>query len=391
MSIGFLKRLLLLLNIGAVLMIAGAAYGFVSHRGEMRDTFDAPGFAVPTLPPRGANLRIEQIGRQLGLYPKKAEPTEQKAPEEEAPVIESVLAKLGSIKAAIVAYEPYDEIRPAIIFELKGQGGKMRTIHVGEAIESRDHPEYGSVVQVPVHYKFIRCEPDPENPEWTYFVFDMNCDGKDIQKAHWKGEGEENEKTSTVMADSDQPAKAGSIYSKNRYLIGEQEEPKTKPAEPDTRPEQPEQPTTAPVEPEPFTEQPRSLFEEDSAGSLALTDDGMDYLRDNYTKVLEDTRTRTYTDPKTKRPAGVRIVAIRKGSMANEFGILPDDIILSINDRPVTRQSQAVDIVKSELNNKNTRYIRVKLQRQGRVLEKRYDSRDPATRRKARDVFRDRR
>jgi hypothetical protein len=244
---------------------------------------------------------------------------------------------------------------------------------------------------VPLHYKFVRCEPDPENPDWTYFVFDMNCDGKDIQRAHWKGEGEENKQPATLTADTEEPAKAGSIYKRGKFLIGEEEKPETKPVEPATRPDQPEQPTTKPVEPEPFTERPSTLFEEDSAGSLALTDDGLDYLRDNYEKVLEDTRTRTYTDPKTKRPAGVRIVAIRPGSMANEFGIRPDDIILSINERPVTRQSQAVDIVKSELNKKTVRYIRVKLQRQGRVLEKRFDSRDAATRRKARDAFRDRR
>lgn len=393
MSIGFLKRLLLLLNVTAVLMISGAAYAFVSHREEMREPFHPPTFAIPIITSNNGGARISDIGIPLGNFPKKVEaPTEVNTPDTK-PDIESVLSKLGSIKAAIVAYEPYDSIKPAIIFELTGQGGKMRTIHVGEALESRDHPKYGSLVQIPVHYLFVRCEPDPENPDWTYFVFDMNCDGKDIQKAHWKGEGEEAKAAAAVTAGAEPAETGGSTFQKNRYIFGEEveeaEKPVTKPVEPEVKPA--DEPQPVPVEPEPFTDRPSTIFEEDSAGSLALTDDGVDYLRDNYENVLKEARTRTYTDPKTNRPSGVRIVAIKPGSVANEFGIRSDDIIVSINDRPVTKQSQAVNIVKSELNKKNVRYIRVKLLRQGREMEKRFDTRDRETRNKARDAFRDRR
>jgi S1-C subfamily serine protease len=83
------------------------------------------------------------------------------------------------------------------------------------------------------------------------------------------------------------------------------------------------------------------------------------------------------------------VVNIRAGSMANAFGILKDDVILAINDVPVTRQSQAVSVVKRELKKKPTpRYITVRILRHGKTIVKRFDTRDPETRRRARKAFR---
>lgn len=386
MSIGLLKRLLLLLNVVAILVIASAAYGFVSHRGEIQESWSAPDFAVPTLRPPGANIRIEQISLQLGRFPKPEVKTDVEETTERKE-IESVLAQLGTITNAIVVYEPYDDIVPAIIFKMK-QGGGIRTIRVGEALETRPHAKYGTLSPQPVRYKFVGCEPDPRNEDWTYFIFDMYCDGKDLQKAHWKREGEEAEKPQPA---TNVPSGPSTAFEKGKYMIGEGDDEPVK-TQPVKTPDRPGEKPVVPVEPAPFVDRPGTLFEEDGkTGSLALTDDGMDYLRDNYEKVLKEARTSTYKDPKTKRAAGVRIVAIKRGSVANEFGIRADDIIISINDRPVFKQLQAVNIVKSELNKKNIRYIRVKLKRQGRELEKRFDTRDRNVRNKAKDAFRDRR
>ncbi|MHC4342710.1 MAG: PDZ domain-containing protein, partial [Planctomycetota bacterium] len=97
-------------------------------------------------------------------------------------------------------------------------------------------------------------------------------------------------------------------------------------------------------------------------------------------------------DSRTGKARGIRIRAIKPGSMANSFGILQDDVIISINDQRVTSQARAVNVVKAELRKKPTpSFIQVKLLRYGREKTLRFDTRDPDTRRKARDAFRNRR
>jgi len=126
-----------------------------------------------------------------------------------------------------------------------------------------------------------------------------------------------------------------------------------------------------------------TMFDEED-GVLAPRAEAVDYLEKNYEKILEDTRTQPY---RSGGRTGIRIVGIANSSVANQFGILKDDVILKINGTPVGSQSEAVNVVKGELK-KKVNIIRVTISRAGREFDKSFDTRDPATRRAAKKAFR---
>ncbi|MHC5050287.1 MAG: PDZ domain-containing protein [Planctomycetota bacterium] len=364
MSIGFLKRLLSLAKLAAILSIAGAAYGYWDHHQAITGPWNAPDFRPTVKPPRHSSVRIEAISMQLGRFQKEV-PVDTTAPvEQPKEEITDALAKLGVIKSAIAAYPPYTESKPAIIFEFKqpppGSKETLRTIRLGQALLERPHPnkEWAAAgYTVPYRYKFIGCERDAEGR--TLFVFDMNCDGKDKQKALWKRETDE--KLALPTATDGGPEGLKTVVGQG-YALSDSESRKAAyeppaPAVTETEVVQPEPERPAPVS----SNLGGSFFEEEN-GALAVTDQAADYLKKNYQNILKDAKTQTYK--KGGRASGIQVVNIRAGSMANEFGIRKDDVILAINDVPVTKQSQAVAVVK------------------------RYDTRDPETRRSARKAFR---
>lgn len=385
MSVGFAKRLLTLLNLAAVLALAGTGYGWWSHNSSLGKPWKEPDFGVPVKVSEQASVGIDNIPMRLGTYPRAvAAPAAEEA--EEAPVenIQTALDKLGKIKSAVVAYPPYDYARPAIVFEanetLPGAQNKIVTISLGQALVTKPHPDahlaqWGE--RVPSRYKFVGCEPDPEHPGWTFFLFDMACDGTDIQKARWKGESEHAELPNATKGE-------GEGLRETRILRGLGQ---PRPAAPEPPPETVE---AVPAAPPPVAGNvPRGTLFEDDGGAFAPTDEGIEYLRDNYEDLLRDARTATYRDPSGNR-SGVHILAIRRGSVASQFGILDDDVILKINGNAVSSQAQAVNVTKAELRQKK-RYIEVEILRNGRTITQRYDTRDAATRRAARDAVRNRR
>lgn len=392
MSIGLLKRLLSLAKLAAILTIVGAAYGYFDHHQEMTTPWHAPDFRPQVRPPPRGSVRIEAIGMQLGRFQKEV-PVDTSVPvEQPKEEITDALAKLGTIKSAIAAYPPYTESKPAIIFEFKqpppGSTEKLRTIRLGEALLEKPHPvpEWASAgYTVPYRYKFIGCKRDPQGR--TLFEFDMNCDETDIQSALWKRETEEL--LALPAAKSEGPSGPKTVVGKGYALIDDEArkaaERRPEPAKTET---EVVPPPSEPVPPAPVSSTFGSgeFFEEEN-GALAVTDKAADYLKNNYQNILKDAVTQTYK--KGGRASGVRIVNIRAGSMANEFGIYKDDVILAINDVPVTKQSQAVAVVKRELKKKPTpRYLTVRILRRGQTIVKRYDTRDPETRRRARKAFR---
>jgi hypothetical protein len=387
MSIGLLKRLLSIAKLVAILSIVGAAYGYWDHHQEMDTKWTAPDFRPTVKPPQLPPVRIEAIGMQLGRFQKEVPVDTNVAVEQPKEEITDALAKLGVIKSAIAAYPPYAESKPAIIFEFKqppaGSTETLRTIKLGQALLVRPHPnpEWAAAgYTVPYRYKFIGCKRDSEGR--TLFEFDMNCDGKDRQTALWKRETEDkldlpkatdggSEGLKTVVGQG--YALSDSASRKAAIVPPPKTETEVVPAEP--RP--------APVS----SNLGSGEFFEEENGALAVTDKAAEYLKNNYQNILKDAVTQTYK--KGGRASGVRVVNIRAGSMANEFGIRKDDVILAINDVPVTRQSQAVAVVKRELKKKPTpRYITVRILRRGQTIVKRYDTRDPETRRRARKAFR---
>ena len=392
MSVGLAKRILALLNIVAILAIGGTAYGWWSHRSSLQESWQAEDWVVPVKQNVQGSTRIDQITMRLGQYP-RAEPVDE-SPVEEQPeeAIQTVLDQYGEILSAIVIYGPDSETRSAIVFRRRGMPEEeaIVTVRAGEALETRPHPDpqraaWGDTV--PFRYKFVRCEPDPENPAWTYFLFDMACDGTDIQKARWTGEGEKE-----VL-----PTAAGTVEPglRNTQIVRTGDQPvATVAAPPRERPERTTVEPVRPVAPPPpvptATGELRGPIFEQEAGGFAPTDEGVRYLKDNYQKLLKDTKMGTYTDKRTGKAKGVHIIRIRGGSPANEFGIREDDVILRINNTPVTRQSQAVNVVKAELRKKE-RFIEVLILRNGREMTLRFDTADAETRRRARDAFRNRR
>ncbi len=381
MSISLLKRLLLLFNVLALVALGAAGYRYFQHRKTMEAAWRPPNFEPDVRQIGPKVIRIEHINAALGRFPKKVEKKAEAKKEEPKRELESVLARLGEIKTAIVVYPPYGgNIRPALIFETKD--GKKRILRLNEAIEGRRNPKYYQDI-IPVHYQFIGCEPDPDNPGATYFLFDMNCDGKDIQKAHWIGE-----KRKTPNMTDGERLTAGPINSK-KALIGISEEElraSTKPKKTTGDASKPVEPGGKAIDRGPPKEgpimtraEPEVIFEEQAGGVFATTRESHEYLTKNYNKLLKDAQTRVYRDPKTGRPKGLRVLRIARGSKANAFGIRSDDIILSINDRVVTDRKRAVIVVKKLLK-EGAKVLKVKIKRQGRVFDKRFDTRDPDTR-----------
>jgi len=368
------------MNLVAALVIGAAAWGFWNHKKAMGEAWKRPVYQPDVKAVKGVNIRADAVGMQLGRFPRPKVDTGPKTPEKTEEQIESVLARLGTITSAITVDPPYDDgNKPAIIFRLKtpgADGTKIRILGLGEAIESRDHPEYGKLVQVPYRYQFIRCEPDPDIKGGVLFVFDMNCDGKDIQKTRWAGE---LDKDSKIVGEGTDGSKATPdiVRSGNKFIFGDLDKKRT------TTPVTP-QPETGPkpVVP-PVVDQPRTLGSERD-GRWTPTDEGRRYLENNYDKVLNDAKTQTYRDS-SGRAAGVRITSIRRGSVANEFGIRPDDVIISINDKLVTKRARAIQIVKDDIK-KGRNIITVKLLRNGREIIKQYDAKDPNVRRNARKL-----
>ena len=396
MSIGLLKRLLTLTKIAALLILAGAAYGYWDHREAMQNPWSSPEFSPEVVSIGATAPQVTDVAIPLGLLPKEEEAAPVPEKVEEQPRIEGVLARLGKIKHAVVFPPPYTGTsRPAITFELNEpapDGSKIRTIRLGEAIEERVDPKYGKFFPVPYRYKFVGCEDDPEHPGWTYFLFDMKCDGTDIQKAHWKGE-EPAEHTPTAPKPGEAQVVVPSTVATSHAFVGSRSDV-AKPADASKSASPADKPQTAPKPVEPRADESAlngPIFEQDPQGTFIPTSASVAFLERNHQKLIKDAETRTYRDPRTRRPAGVRIVRFRKGSRVNQFGIREDDVIQAINDRPVTRQAQAINIVKEELKKPNMHIIRVQILRNGRKLTMRFDTRDRNTRRAAREAFRGRR
>lgn len=396
MSVGALKRILTLVNLLAVLGLGGTAYGFLSHRSAMATPQARPDFVPePVRTQFRDQAKIDSVSMRLGRFPEPREATQAAVEQPVEDKVEDAISKLGSIFSALAFVGPYTKggLQPTITFKLKN--GNLLTICRGDsgeatpyptALEVRPHPEIANFL-IPVRYQFVGCEPDHEHEGGVFFLFDMKCDGTDIQKARWRG----------ALPEEPAPGAPPTAEAKGKSYFGQGPSAVAETVQAGSRPEEKPAPVEIqPVEPAPVAPPPSAaqgfqgeIFEMEE-GRLAPTVEAVEYLRENYQDVLKDARTRDYVDPSTNRKRGVQILFIERNSVANRFGLRRDDVILSINGRPVTSQAQAVNIVKEELRaNKNV--IEVKVLRDGDTIVNQYDTRDPATRRAARDAFRNRR
>lgn len=402
MSVGSLKRILLIVNVLALLGLSGTAYGFWSHRQALQAEHSWPDFTIAATRGTGAADvgKIKNINLTLGKFPEPKKPVEATETEEPTEEILSVLKRLGDIIGAVVFYPPYGDatgFRPSISFKLTGGTQDIRTIAVGEALETRPHPELGKAFQIPHRYQFVRCERDPEDPTATYFVFDMKLDGTDIQKVKWQGDIEVKPLDSV-----DGPDGAGeeSVSGDDFVIVSEREIKKLAADRAAARKAAADKRAAArairPVEPDPNEVKQPVVLESGVPGTMGseengtwvASDEGSRYIKDNWEKVVEEARTSTYRNPKTGKPEGVLVRRLRPGSVANKLGIRADDVIKSINDRRVLKKSQAIAIVRDEIDNKKRNILVVRILRNGKEITKRFDARDPETRRAAKDTFR---
>lgn len=404
MSVGALKKLLALANVVAILAFCGTAYGYWSHRQYLHSPHEWPDFAFTPAMISEEVGQMGSIGMTLGIYPKEVEKpaeTPDEKPEEE---ILSVLEKLGTITDAIVAFPPYggsDSVRPAIIFKLK-EGSTIRTLALDEAIVNKPHPVYGDQFPIPVRYKFIGCRRDTSNPKVTLFEFDMHCDGKDIQSVPWKGETEKIvlEYGAALPPGQEGPFDVGkgfAVLSEKEKARQEAERVAKEAAEAKAREEaaasrkEPEKIEPAVVDPDQVLPTldgggvPDDFYEERD-GTWMPTDEGSRYLEDNWKQIVEEARTSPYVNPQTGAREGILVRRIPSGSVAAKFGIYPDDVIQMVNGIAVRSKSEAINVVKNEIDVKKRRIIEVQILRNGKSIKKRYDTRDPETRRAARGL-----
>ena len=109
MTVGTNKRILSLLNVAAVLALASTGYAYVAHKGRLSDAPERPSFQPEAVTGgSGLHAKIDSIGIALGQWIDAVETTAvTKEPEAPKENLASLIAKLGDISGAVVAYPPY--------------------------------------------------------------------------------------------------------------------------------------------------------------------------------------------------------------------------------------------------------------------------------------------
>ncbi len=107
-----------------------------------------------------------------------------------------------------------------------------------------------------------------------------------------------------------------------------------------------------------------------------------DYFRGkNADSVARSVKTQVATDEKTGRTLGLRITGFDQDAPADVFDVKRGDILVSINDRPVTSREDVVSYVQTL---KEEALVKVVLERNGKLITYMVDPRDPRTRRSVR-------
>lgn len=96
-------------------------------------------------------------------------------------------------------------------------------------------------------------------------------------------------------------------------------------------------------------------------------------FEDNYPSILRDDMTYgTYYDPNTQRRSGIEIQSVRSGSIVERHGARKGDIILSINDHPVSSPQEAINFAKTNGNKYDS--WNVEILRMGRRMTITFDN-----------------
>ncbi|MCZ6786494.1 MAG: PDZ domain-containing protein, partial [Planctomycetota bacterium] len=324
----------------------------------------------------------------------------------------TALQRLGKIIDVVALEPPYTNVYPTITFQFNADQ-KTKILRLGEALVTKKK----GPLDLPHQYQFIGCKLDRADPDVVYFWFKMRADGDDKQWLKWRAEpklqhtyvtaGDDTREFSTSIkgnngvfrADADlatiladlpdvpETGKGGESTDGATDAGGEAEgDAATDAKKGDADPNEAETMVTAVADPVP-ADQPRLFDRASRSGRFEPTEEGVAHLGKNFKNIIKDIQTATYKDKKTGKPKGLRVRRIRKNSIARQFGIQEEDVILSVNGQRVTSRSQTISVVRGEVKNKKTT-LTVKILRHGREITQTYDTRDPKARRAARDFSR---
>lgn len=88
-----------------------------------------------------------------------------------------------------------------------------------------------------------------------------------------------------------------------------------------------------------------------------------------YQGAIRDVQSSDYYDPKTRKPAGVKVDGLGPNSIATKYGVQQGDIIKSINGNPVSSKAQAIEWAKK---NPDLPSYTVEIERLGKIITKTY-------------------
>ena len=183
MSIQSVRRLLMAANVVSVLLLVLIATAFMHPQSRSRRDRKWPSFTIEW---RQA-IDLSTLGQTehacvpLGARPRVSAVAESPTGPDAAPIR---LADLGTVLAVVAARSSHsDDLRTSITF--RRNSGEVHTLAVGDALETKPHPRFGSYVRVPARYRLVACDPKAPDGAAIHLLFDTDCDGVDLQRMDW--------------------------------------------------------------------------------------------------------------------------------------------------------------------------------------------------------------
>ena len=186
MPVSTWKRLLSLLNLAAVLGLAGTGYAFFQHRDYLAQPFQKPSFQIrrgPNEPPGETGAIAIPLGRPFEPVKRAEGSGDTKAEKKE--VMLTALQRLGKIIDAVALEPPYTFIYPTITFQFTADQKTEVILRLGEALVNKKK----GPLDVPHQYQFIGCNSDRADSDVLYFWFKMRVGGDgEPQWLKWRAE-----------------------------------------------------------------------------------------------------------------------------------------------------------------------------------------------------------